>query len=120
MTDDTKPKMIQVRDETGKYIEVEQDKFYHEEADAAKQQQIINQEKDKAKWDRIAAACDRFDTLQKATGTEMALSEEEMVAAMYLSLLNWQHFYPAELGGKARFAAICQEVQAWFLANKDK
>lgn len=115
-----KPKMIQVRDGEGGYVEVEAGKYYHEKADAKKQQEVIDQEKSIARWDRIAAACDRFDTLQKAVGTEMALSEEEMVAAMYLSLVNWEYFYPPELGGKDRFKVVCREVQAWFRANKDK
>jgi hypothetical protein len=112
-------KMIQVRDDKGGYVEVEQNKYYNPKADAKRQQELIHQAQEVARWDRVGTACERFDTLQKVTGKEMALSEEEMVAAMYLSLLNWQYFYPEELGGMARFQEVCAEVQTWFNDHKD-
>jgi hypothetical protein len=116
---DQKPEKIQVPDGEGGHIFVNPGEYFHKEADAEKQQRVIDEEREKAHWHRVGSACERFDTLQKVAGKEMKLSEEEMVSAMYLSLLNWQYYYPEKLGGQARFSEICRATQAWFNDNKE-
>lgn len=82
--------------------------------DPIKQQAEFEQAQEKAFWERVGTAAERFNELEKAVGTEMGLTEEEMVAAKYLDLLNWQQFFPKKLGGPRQFAAICTTVQHWF------
>lgn len=78
----------------------------------------IHEEAVKASEERIGAAAEAFNKFHKAYATDFNLREEELIAAMYLEVLNWQEFYPDELGGKERFKEICDQTWKWFEKNK--
>lgn len=107
----------QMSDGKGGFIEIEATPFAVKQTikDKKRQDEIHQQAQAEAQWKRIDAATKRFNAMEKAYGTENGLSEEEMFAAKYLDLLNWQHFFPKELGGPPRTIQICTVVQEWFL-----
>lgn len=80
----------------------------------------IQEEAEKAAWERIGKAAENFNGYHKLYGTDYALETEELIGAMYLELLNWREFYPADLGGVERFDQICKQIADWFNENKNK
>ena len=123
------PQKIRISNGKNGYVEVaapEVDKTYAEqvvqekalmprdETQRQKQQEGYDQKAEEYFWQAVAAGAERFNELEKLAGTEMSLSEEMMVAAKYLDLLNWEHYFPKELGGRDKVAQICQAVQSWF------
>jgi hypothetical protein len=89
-------------------------------ADVEKQQQILAEEAAKGKEERIAKAAEYFNAMHKAYARDHMLSEDEVVAAMFLENLNCREFYPEELGGTEEYDRVTGEILAWFEANKDK
>lgn len=111
--------MVQIPDGNGGMIETEAEKFSDgASADAEKQQSRLDEEAAKAKETRIGAAAEAFNKYHKGYATDHRLSEDELVAAMHLELLNWREFWPKELGGVERFDEICDETYTWFEENK--
>lgn len=110
--------LIEIPSGAGKTIKVEATR--HEgkkfEGTAAK----VKEESEKAYWERIGKAAEAFNSYHKAYGTDFSLEPEEIVAAMYLEILNWKEFYPKELGGPKHFDEICKEVWQWFEDHKNK
>ena len=80
----------------------------------------IQEESEKAAWERIGKAAENFNGYHKIYGTDYALETEELIGAMYLEILNWREFYPKELGGVERFDQICKLVNDWFQENKNR
>ncbi len=107
---------IELPDGKGGFLKVEAERRDGQTIkDPERQQAIHAKEQQNAFWKRVGQAATRFNAMEKAYGTEAALTEEEMFAAKYLDLLNWQHWFPKELGGPAHATDICKTVQAWFL-----
>lgn len=108
-------KDISVPNGKGGYVVVSaEEKPGQQIKDPSRQQEKFEEDTAEYFWNRVGKAATRFNDLEKAVGTEMGLTEEEMVTAKYLDLLNWQHFYPENLGGPARFAQLCLSAQEWF------
>jgi hypothetical protein len=112
---------VQMPDGKGGFEEVEADKFSDgAAANVNKQQDKLNEEKQKAHEERVGSAAEAFNRYHKAYATDYGISEEELVKAVYLELLNLKEFYPADLGGEKRFDEMTEEVFAWFEQNKNK
>lgn len=112
---------IQMPDGSGNWKEVEAKKISDgASADVDKQQKALNEEKQKAHEERVGKAAEKFNEYHKAYATDYALTEEELVKAVYLELLNLKEFYPKDLGGPKRVDELCEEVWAWFEENKNK
>ncbi len=79
----------------------------------------IQEEAEKAAWERIGAAAENFNKYVKVYGTDHALEAEEIISAMYLEILNWREFYPKDLGGIERFDQVCKLVNDWFQEHKN-
>lgn len=112
---------IQMPDGSGNWKEVEAEKISDgDTADLNKQQKALDAEKQKAHEERVGKAAEKFNEYHKAYATDYALTEEELVKAVYLELLNLKEFYPKELGGPVRVDELCQETFEWFEENKNK
>ena len=88
-------------------------------ADKEKQQKILAEASAKAKTERIGKAAEYFNAMHKAYARDYALSEDEVVAAMFLENLNCREYYPEEHGGTEEFDRITTDVLAWFDENKE-
>ena len=106
---------IRMPDGKGGYVTVEATEHAGQTiGDPQRQQKAYAEAYAKAFWERVDTASKRFNELEKVVATEAHLTEEEFLAAKYLDLLNWQRFFPKELGGQDQFATICETVQTWF------
>lgn len=109
---------VSVPDGKGGFKQVEADRFDGQTADTSKQSEALQQEASQASEERVGAAAEAFNAMHKAYATDFNLTEEEVVKAMYLELLNWKEYYPPKLGGSQRFDELCKESWEWFEANK--
>jgi len=108
-------RMVKVPNGDGGFDEVPA--TVHEGKSFGNPSEKIQEEAEKAAWERIGSAAENFNKYVKAYATDHALETEELVAAMYLEILNWRKFYPEDLGGVERFDTICKQVNDWFEAN---
>jgi len=88
-------------------------------ADDQKQGEKLQEESVKAQEERVGAAAEAFNKFHLAYATDHNLSEEDVVKAAYLELLNLKEYYPQELGGSTRVEELCKEMWAWFEKNKE-
>jgi len=105
---------VKIPNGRGGYTEIEAKVQPGETADEQKQTKRFKEQQATDFWSRVSKAAEKFNQLEKALGTEMSLTEDEMVAAKYLDLLNWQHFFPQAQGGPAHVEELCRAVQDWF------
>lgn len=105
---------VQMPDGNGGYVEVKAERLDGSKADESKQQAAFNKENLKAHEERIGNAAESFNSFHKAYATDHNLTEEELVKAVYLELLNLKEFYPEELGGETRFDELCTQSHRWF------
>ena len=100
--------------------DVEAEKVSGSTANVEKQQKVLAEEASKAKEERILAAAEYFNKMHKVYARDYMLSEDEVVAAMFLENLNCREFYPEELGGTEEYDRVTSEMFAWFEENKNK
>lgn len=105
---------VKMPDGKGGYVEVQAERLEGSEADVGKQEAAFNAEALKAHEERVGKAAESFNAFHKAYATDHALTEEELVKAVYLELLNLKEFYPAEIGGEERFDELCTQTHRWF------
>ncbi len=111
--------LIDMPDGKGGFKKVEAEKFSEgAEADMSKQEKALQEEQQKAHEERVGKATEEFNRFHKAYATDYNLTEEELVKATYLELLNLKEFYPKELGGSARVDEVCREAWEYFEKHK--
>jgi len=116
MTD--KKELIEVPAGAGKTAKILATRHEGKKFDGVKEK--AQEEGEKAYWERVGKAAEAFNSFHKAYGTDFGLEAEEIVAAMYLELLNWREFFPTELGGTKCFDDKCKEVWSWFEDHKNQ
>lgn len=109
---------VKVPDGKGGYVEITAERIAGQKADEQKQQRAM--EKSLDKWSRVTRATEQFNKYLRAYGNDYNLTREELAQALYLEILNWKEFWPADLGGPAHFDMLSKEVWDWFQENKTK
>jgi len=88
-------------------------------SDEGKRQQAMQEVQEKDFFERVGACTESLNQYLEIYSKDHGLDKEEVIAAIYLELLNNLEFYPEELGGKKRVEAICKDVNSYFQRHKN-
>ena len=88
-------------------------------ANLQKQEQILVQRQDnrEAFFKTVGHCTDSLNQFLRAYGRDYGLSQEEIIAAVYLENLNNREFYEK---GTGSFDEVCKDTYTWFQENKTK
>jgi hypothetical protein len=109
---------VKVPDGKGGFVDITAERVAGQTANQKKQQAALDAQLNK--WTKIGTAAERFNKYLRMYGNDYNLTREELAQALYLEILNWKEFWPADLGGPAHFDTLSKEVWDWFQENKTK
>jgi len=109
--------MVSVPDGNGGWKKIEATRVPGSKQDPNKASQAMAQAQEADFFKRVGACTQSLNDYIRLYGQDHGLTQEEIVAAVYLENCNNRHFYP---DGLVKFDNICKDVWSWFQENVKK
>jgi hypothetical protein len=110
-------KLIDVPDGKGGWKKIEAEEVPGSKQDSEKAAHAMAKAQEEDFFKRVGTCTQAVNDFIKLYANDHGLTQEEVIAAIYLENCNNRHFFP---DGAAKFDKICQDVWAWFQENVRK